>query len=957
MSPADQVLFERWRNERDASAFTRLAENYAAMVHAVGLRITGNTHDAEDVAQAAFETLASQKRAPRVHLGAWLHRVATYRALSHLRGERRRQAREKRYQAERSKQTELGWNDVYDLVDETIAALPDNQRDVVVAHYLEGRTHAHIARELGLSRSAVTQRIHGGVSAIRTALRKRGVAVPLAALGGLLAHGADAAAPATLAAQLGKIALSGYTGKAGAGIGLWQGLVAGLGSAKGLAAGALVVLATVGLGFAVLSPGHRDSDVAMARIKSQPQAEQRGRVAEVDTGNSEQDTAPTALLATAMPAPEAARAVLASSGPGARVFGWVLDTDGHPVAGAQVQLSGSEALHRGTGWVTEDDGTFEFANVVPTETCWVGAFTSREGHLVRGNQAELKPVLPGKSYEVTLTLYDGVIAGRVLDAHTRPMSGIKVLANPAWFYHWSLPAAMTGEDGRYRIAGVMAGEYEMRIEPVEGSYIDTGVKVRSDGIGVRNEVNLVYKTPEGSVLHGGVANASGEPIEGAYVHINLTVAPHTSAWSLSGVDGQYEIRGIPQGPNLVNAMHPQYGDRVLRNVALDGAPVDIVLPHRGVVQGQVVRADTGEVIPDFEIHTWEPTSDTQFYTGSEQWKPYADVEGRFSLVLKPGDQPLRVRAKGFGESAQTVPVPAGEVLEEVRVALKPAVAIRGMVVDAVTGKPVAGARIYRGKLPSESSRPTATAVVSDEAGEFVLEDGAPDGALLSASHPAYAPVWKQTAAGETVVTLAMGAGLEVTGSVSVNGSPVEGIAVHAVAPEFSDSSLARASTDAAGHFAMRGLPVTGVLFHTEIEPPNMPQTRSQYFQPDANWRAGSNPINFRFLEGQGGFQVTVLNEGQPQAGLLIRVLQVQGGGFMEMAVGFTGPDGAATFSELPEGRWEIKFLPPGAKGEGDAITLGARAKPGQLHTLQTDLSEPGTVSENVVLLDPVTRPF
>lgn len=52
MSPADQVLFDQWITRRDANAFTRLAEKYAAMVYAVGRRITGNTQDAEDVAQA-----------------------------------------------------------------------------------------------------------------------------------------------------------------------------------------------------------------------------------------------------------------------------------------------------------------------------------------------------------------------------------------------------------------------------------------------------------------------------------------------------------------------------------------------------------------------------------------------------------------------------------------------------------------------------------------------------------------------------------------------------------------------------------------------------------------------------------------------------------------------------------------------------------------------------------------
>ena len=255
MSPDDKILFERWRNKRDAEAFRCLADRYAGMVYATGRRLTGKPQDAEDVAQATFEALATQRRAPRVHLGAWLHRVATYRALNLLRTERRRRQHEEAYQRVRPKHSDVTWDDIYDLVDEAVAALPAGQRDVVVASFLEGHTHEQIARQLGLSRPAVTQRVQKGIAGIRRALRRKGVRVPIAILGGLLSRAASGATPPGMAAKLGKLSLSGYTGEAAFAQGAWQLLGSGLASAKALGLAATVVGIAVSVYFVTTNAG------------------------------------------------------------------------------------------------------------------------------------------------------------------------------------------------------------------------------------------------------------------------------------------------------------------------------------------------------------------------------------------------------------------------------------------------------------------------------------------------------------------------------------------------------------------------------------------------------------------------------------------------------------------------------------------------------------------------------
>src|SRR6266487_2008523 len=55
---SDSVLLQRYSQTKDAQAFAQLVQRYAAMVFSVARRITGNVHDAEDVAQGCFMELA-----------------------------------------------------------------------------------------------------------------------------------------------------------------------------------------------------------------------------------------------------------------------------------------------------------------------------------------------------------------------------------------------------------------------------------------------------------------------------------------------------------------------------------------------------------------------------------------------------------------------------------------------------------------------------------------------------------------------------------------------------------------------------------------------------------------------------------------------------------------------------------------------------------------------------------
>jgi RNA polymerase sigma factor (sigma-70 family) len=241
MPANDFALLTRWTAERDPEAFRELASRYAAMVYATCHRVLGNATEEEDVAQECFMALAGKGGPAKSNLPAWLHKVATTRSIDHVKKDKRRKARERRFAEAQPSQVEPEWRDIQPLVDEEIAALREEYRVAVVAHFLDGQSHAEVADSLGVSRQTVTYRVGKGVEGIRHALKKKGVVISASALAAMFGVNLAEAAPAKLMAALGKMALSGGAGTAAAGAG--ASVLAGLtlASKVGLALGAAAI--------------------------------------------------------------------------------------------------------------------------------------------------------------------------------------------------------------------------------------------------------------------------------------------------------------------------------------------------------------------------------------------------------------------------------------------------------------------------------------------------------------------------------------------------------------------------------------------------------------------------------------------------------------------------------------------------------------------------------------------
>jgi RNA polymerase sigma factor (sigma-70 family) len=206
-SGTDAQLLERFATARDEAAFELLVWRHGPMVLAVCRRALRHVQDAEDAFQATFLTLA--RKAGSISNGeavaGWLARVAYRVAL-------RARAATERFPSAGLPEGPVAApagpaseQDVWPILDEAVARLPDKYRAPVVLCYLEGVSYEEAAQRLGWPSGTVATRLRRARELLRQRLARRGLSVTAGALAALLTQ---AAATAQVPAALGRVALA-----------------------------------------------------------------------------------------------------------------------------------------------------------------------------------------------------------------------------------------------------------------------------------------------------------------------------------------------------------------------------------------------------------------------------------------------------------------------------------------------------------------------------------------------------------------------------------------------------------------------------------------------------------------------------------------------------------------------------------------------------------------------------
>ena len=199
---ADDRLLARFYQSHDDAAFGVLVARHGPLVLGVCQRILGNASDAEDAFQATFLVLVRKGATLRQpeNLASWLYGVAhrtarNLKAKAALRSKRESEASEMPRPSELSDMT---YRELAAILDEEISKLPPKYKLPLLLCYLEGKTNAQAASQLGWPEGSMSRRLSRARELLRSRLAKRGLTLSAALLVAAFSRPASASVPSQL---------------------------------------------------------------------------------------------------------------------------------------------------------------------------------------------------------------------------------------------------------------------------------------------------------------------------------------------------------------------------------------------------------------------------------------------------------------------------------------------------------------------------------------------------------------------------------------------------------------------------------------------------------------------------------------------------------------------------------------------------------------------------------------
>jgi RNA polymerase sigma-70 factor, ECF subfamily len=186
MTPTDEDLVVAFQSG-DIPAFDQLVRRWDRKIQGVIYRLVGNHDEARDLSQEAFlkayRALGTFKQEAR--FSSWLYQIAINATRDRLRRRRRRtdlsldDVEEKGEASLRDARPSaldlIESNDLSRAVAAAMAALSEEQREVVILKEYEGLTFPEIAETLDVPLSTVKTRLYRGLGQLRVRLERQGI--------------------------------------------------------------------------------------------------------------------------------------------------------------------------------------------------------------------------------------------------------------------------------------------------------------------------------------------------------------------------------------------------------------------------------------------------------------------------------------------------------------------------------------------------------------------------------------------------------------------------------------------------------------------------------------------------------------------------------------------------------------------------------------------------------------
>ena len=497
---------------------------------------------------------------------------------------------------------------------------------------------------------------------------------------------------------------------------------------------------------------------------------------------------------------------------GASIFGTAKDAEtGAPISGVRLRAWVEDVYYgRNLDATTDANGTYHITGIAPGR-CTVNRMP-KDGYASGGLDSRTVSLAFGQVLEnFDFAMSRGVnVSGTVRDESGAPVAGVNVEARMA---RRDRESGRSAGDGAFTVRGLPPhtpvtigisgrGYAAPQMPPVNTG--DSGV------------ADLEIVVEKGASVSGFVVDLSGKPATEAHVSV-LPLGNGDISSESTGPEGAFTVRGLRPGAYRVEA------STMTGAVKSEDSGQEITLAKGEAVTG--IRLVLGGA-PDSTITgritnvRGEPLSGVSVNGNSFMGEGHAfaesDARGNYELAVESGlVYQIDVYHSDYSGHERD-DVAAGS--RDVDFVLEGRGAVEGQVVDAATGKPIAGFEIAHTSGFTSPSYFQAYDYVPyyDEAGRFTIHDVEAGEATIFVRATGYGPGYEQVAEvrpGEVTpgVQFRLKPGASIAGLVrDSKGTPVQGAQIHIASA--ADLWLidvggqeAVASSDAEGRFTVNSL--------------------------------------------------------------------------------------------------------------------------------------------------------